>query len=195
MTPIRSHLPALAIALARQGQSRDAWFRWETDLARGLLDDLSARLLRPLTPDQDRREADLAGQLQRLDERITRLAANDRRTQDEDRQLDALRNQQSVLRGQWVEFQNALDRQYQAYAGKPSTLEEIQKALPDDAALVGWLDIRSPALGLPGPPRRRHRSGSRRPAAAPKGSGPPRTIERDRDCQIALATRAWAGAT
>ena len=35
-----------------------------------------------MTPDEDRREADLAGQLQRLDERITRLAANDRSTQE-----------------------------------------------------------------------------------------------------------------
>jgi Flp pilus assembly protein TadD len=137
----RTPLPALAIALARQGRSRDAWVRWEADLARGLLDDLSARLLRPLTPDQRRREAELAGQLQRLDERITRLAAKARRTRDEDQQLDALRQQQSTFRGQWVEFQNALDRQYHAFAGKPSTLEEIQQALPADAALVGWLDV------------------------------------------------------
>ena len=36
-------VPALAMALARQGQFRDAWTRWETGLARGLLDDLSAR--------------------------------------------------------------------------------------------------------------------------------------------------------
>ena len=64
-----------------------------------------------------------------------------RRTQDEDNQLDVLRNQQSTLRGQWVEFQNSLDRQYQALAGKPSTLDAVQKALPREAALVGWLDV------------------------------------------------------
>src|SRR5262249_29343242 len=109
--------------------------------ARGLLDDLSARLLRPLTPDQRRREVELAGQLQRLDERISRLAARTRRTQVEDRQLDGLRHQRSELRGQWVEFQNALDRQYHAFAGKPSTLEEVQEALSTDAALIGWLDL------------------------------------------------------
>jgi Tfp pilus assembly protein PilF len=141
LSPRSSPLPALAIAWARQGQPREAWARWEADLARGLLDDLSARLLRPLTRDQRRRETDLAGQLQRLNERITRLAAKARRTQEQDKQLDALRNQQSALRGQWVEFQNALDREYQAFAGKPSTLEEVQKALPSDAALVGWLDV------------------------------------------------------
>jgi CHAT domain-containing protein len=141
VTSLRSPLPALAIALARQAQPRDAWVRWEADLARGLLDDLSARQLRPLNTEQRRREADLAGQLQRLDERIARLASKARRAQDEDKQLDALRSQQSALRGQWVEFQTALDHVYQAFAGKPSTLDEVQKALPRDAALVGWLDV------------------------------------------------------
>jgi Flp pilus assembly protein TadD len=137
-----SPLPALAVVLARQGQARDAWARWEADLARGLLDDLSTRLLRPLTREESRREADLAGQLQRLDERIARLASKARRIQEDDRQLDELHNQQSALRGRWVELQNELDRQYQTYAGKPATLEEIHKALPADAALVGWLDVK-----------------------------------------------------
>src|SRR5262249_55553114 len=105
--------------------------------------DLSARLLRPLTTEQHRREDDLAGQLQRQDERITRLAAKARRTQDEDKQLEALRHRQSEFRGQWVEFQNALDHEYQAYAGKPSTLEQVQTALPTDTALVGWLDVKT----------------------------------------------------
>jgi tetratricopeptide (TPR) repeat protein len=136
-----SPLPALAIALAGEHQLREAWVRWEADLARGLLDDLSARLLRPLTPEEHHRETELAGQLQRLDERITRLAAKARRSQEEDQQLDRMRHEQSALRSQWVEFQNALDQQYQAYAGKPSTLEEVQKALPLDTALVGWLDV------------------------------------------------------
>jgi hypothetical protein len=180
-------LPALALALARQGQPRDAWIRWESDLARGLLDDLSARQLRPLNPDQRRREADLTGRLQRLDELTTRLIAKAHRTQDEDRQLDALRRQQNELRGQWVEFQNALAGEYQTYAGKSSTLEEVQKALPPDAALVGWLDV-----------NRRHWACLVRRGGAPiwvatPGSGPeglctPHDHRRDRECQIALAT-------
>jgi hypothetical protein len=36
-----------------------------------------------------------------------------------------------------------LDQEYQALAGKPSTLEEIQKALSSDAALLGWLDVKN----------------------------------------------------
>jgi CHAT domain-containing protein len=141
VTRLGSPLPALALALARQGLPREAWVRWEADLARGLLDDVSARQLRPLNAQQRSREADLAGQLQRLDERITRLAAKAQRTQDEDQQLDALRSEQGILRGRWVEFQNALDLEYQAFAGKPSNLVEVQKALPGDAALVGWLNV------------------------------------------------------
>jgi Flp pilus assembly protein TadD len=142
LTAESSPLPALATALARQGKPREAWAYWEADLARGLLDDLSARLLRPLTSDEHCREADLAGQLQRLTEQITRLATSAKRSQATDDQLETLRREQNKLRGQWVELQNALDRKYQAYAGKPSTREDIQKAVPADAALVGWLDVK-----------------------------------------------------
>src|SRR5262249_8986429 len=137
--------------------------------------------------EQRRREADLAGQLQRLDERIARLASKPRRSQDEDKQLDALRSQQSALRGHWAEFQNALDHQYHALAGQPSTLEEVQKALAHDTALVGWLDS-----------YRRHwaclvcRDGAPvwvpTPGSGPEGLCTPQDHQRDRDCQIALAT-------
>src|SRR5262249_36149928 len=142
LTSRSSPFPALAVALARQGRSREAWARWETDLARGLLDDVSARSLRPLSPDQHSREADLAGQLQGLDEAISRLAAQPRRTESQDHRLDDLRHQQSTVRGRWVELQNALDRQYQAYGGNPSTLGEVQRALSPTSALLGWLDVR-----------------------------------------------------
>jgi len=142
LTSQSSPLPALAISLARCGRAREAWSRWESNLAHGLLDDLSARLLRPLTLDERRREADLARQLQRLDERTARLAAKSKRTESEDKQLDALRREGSILRGRWVELKMTLDQKYQAYAGKPSTLEEVQKALAGDAALAGWLDVK-----------------------------------------------------
>jgi CHAT domain-containing protein/tetratricopeptide (TPR) repeat protein len=130
----------LAIALADQGRARDAWVHWEKDLARGLLDELSARQLRPLSLEERRREADLAGQLQRLDERIASLAADSVYLPRLAKQLDSLRNDRIGLQGQWVEFQNTLDNRYQAYAGKPSSLEVVQKALSSDMALVGWLD-------------------------------------------------------
>jgi tetratricopeptide (TPR) repeat protein len=143
LTAQRSPFTALAVGLVRQGKRREAWSRWEADLARGLLDDLSACQFRPLSADQRHREANLACQIQRVDEQIARLTARAKRTQEEDKQLESLRNQQNILRGQFVEFENALDQQYQTYAGKPSSLEEIQRALPPAAALVGWLDVKT----------------------------------------------------
>jgi CHAT domain-containing protein/tetratricopeptide (TPR) repeat protein len=138
-----SPLVPLAAALARQGQSHAAWTRWETSLARGLLDDLSARQLRPLTDEEWRRETDLAGRLQQLDEQIARLVGKSRHTLADDQQLDEFRNRQNTLRGRWVELQNQLEAQYGLYAGKPAELGEIQRALPGDTALVGWLDVKN----------------------------------------------------
>jgi hypothetical protein len=182
-----SVLPALAVALARQGTPREAWARWEAGLARGLLDEVSSHRLRPLTRDQRRREADLEGRLQRLDEGIARLTAKAKRAAAEDQQLDAWRSQQSAFRGQWVEFENALDHEYQAYAGKPSTLDEVQKALADDAALVGWLDENrhhwACAIRSSGEP-----VWVKMPGSGPGGTCTPQDHKRDQDCQVALAT-------
>ena len=78
-----------------------------------------------------------------MDERIARLFGRRNRTPADDERLEGLRRQQNALRGQLTAFQNEMERRYQAYAGKPSTLEEIQAALPADAALIGWLDVRT----------------------------------------------------
>jgi CHAT domain-containing protein/tetratricopeptide (TPR) repeat protein len=134
-------LSASAIALARQDQGREAWRYWESSLARGLLDDLSARQLRPLTVEQRSQEADFLGQLQRLEEQIGKLAAKPRRSED-DRRLEQLRNHAGTLRGRFLELEQALEARYGAFAGKPTALKDIQAALPADAALVGWIDLR-----------------------------------------------------
>ena len=145
----RSPLLRLAALLAGSEKPAAAWEYWEANLARGLLDDISTRQLRPLTADQRRRETDLLGQLQGLDERIGKLAAGDRRSQDEDRRLDDLHLQKNILRGQFVAFENDLNSQYREFAGKLATLDEIRAAMPDDTALLGWVD-----LNLMGPPDR-----------------------------------------
>jgi tetratricopeptide (TPR) repeat protein len=135
-------LSALATALARQDQGREAWRYWESNLARGLLDDLSLRQLRPLNAEERRQEADLLGPLQRLEEQIGQLAARSRRNQDDDRRLEQLRNQEGTLRGRFLELEQALEARYGTFAGKAAAFEDIQAALPADAALVGWIDLR-----------------------------------------------------
>jgi hypothetical protein len=100
---------ALAVALARQHVYLEAWQFWESSLAQGLLDDLSALRLRKLTVDDRNQETDFLGQLQRLDEQIGRLAAKSRRTQEDDRRLEQLRNEQGKLRGGFLELEQALE--------------------------------------------------------------------------------------
>jgi CHAT domain-containing protein/tetratricopeptide (TPR) repeat protein len=189
-----SPLPALAIALARQGRPSEAWSRWEADLARGLLDDLSARSLRPLNPEERLREAELAAKLQALDERISRLVGRPRRTPDEEAQLDGLKSEQNDLRGHWVEFQVTLDRKYPASTGKPAVLEDIRKAIPSDTALVGWLEMNSRHWAClvrhDGPP-----VWVQTPGSGPEGGCTPEDHRRDQDCRIALAANRpdWRG--
>jgi tetratricopeptide (TPR) repeat protein len=134
-----SPLPDLAVALARGGQPRRAWQRWEAALARGLLDDLTARTLRPLPSQQRRREAELLGQLQALDERVGKLTGQARRNQDDDCRLEGLHRERDTLEGEYVALGQALEAEYGAFAGRPAGLEEVQAALPADAALAGWV--------------------------------------------------------
>ncbi|QDV33462.1 hypothetical protein ElP_13340 [Tautonia plasticadhaerens] len=110
---------ALAVALAQLGEPLDAWRNWEADLARGLLDDLSARQFRPLTVDQRRHEADLRGQLQALDEQIGRASARTSRSQDEDRRFNDLRERHSILHSQYVALENELNDQYGSSPARP----------------------------------------------------------------------------
>jgi CHAT domain-containing protein/tetratricopeptide (TPR) repeat protein len=189
-----SPLPGLAIALARQGRPDQAWSRWEADLARGLLDDLSARSLRPLNPDERLRQAELAGKLQSLDERIGRLAGRPGRTPDEEAQLDGLKSEQNDLRGRWVEIQVALERKYRASAGQPSPLEDIQKTIPGDTALVGWLEMNTRHWAClvrhDGPP-----VWVQTPGSGPDGRCTEEDHQRAQDCQAALAANRpdWRG--
>ncbi len=133
----------LTLALARQGQFREARRRWESSLSRGVLDDFSARRLRPLTGQERQHEADLVGQLQQLDERIGRLVAKPGRNQAEDQRLEEWRRGHDEIRGRFVAFENALEERYRAFAGHPAGLAEVRDALPHDAALLGWVDLRS----------------------------------------------------
>ncbi len=137
-----SPLPALALALARAGQPRDAWTRWEQGLARGVLDETAGRAARPLRAEERRKESGLLGQSQALDERIGRLLSQKRITQEAEKRLDELRRQASEVRRQLLELQQQLDARYGALAGKPATIDETQKAIPEGTALVGWVDMK-----------------------------------------------------
>ena len=140
LTAGKSPLPSFALALARAGQPRDAWTRWEQGLARGLVDEVTGRAARPLTAAEHDREASLLGQAQAIDERIGKLLALKALSQEQDKLLDDLKRQGSELRRQVLELEQQFESKYGALAGQPATLEAAQKALPEGTALVGWVD-------------------------------------------------------
>jgi len=132
---------ALAAVLARLGQPADAWQPLEEDLGRGLLDELAARQDRRLAPGEQARLRELTTALGRLDNLVEttpqRLDQAERAKRFED--LKRQRELASIAMG---EFQTKLVQEYGPLAGQVARLSEIQAALPADAALVAWVDIR-----------------------------------------------------
>src|SRR5262249_10843039 len=51
-----------------------------------------------------------------------------------------LRREASELRQQLLELRQGLEQKYGPLAGRPVTLDEVKAVLPEDAALVGWVD-------------------------------------------------------
>jgi tetratricopeptide (TPR) repeat protein len=136
-----SPLVALAVALARDGRPREAWRHWEASLARGLLDDLTVRALRPLTTAQRDRETELLVLLSALDEQIGKLAGRPRRTPEEDLRLEKSYRDRDTQDANYMEFEHSLEAVYGEFAGRPASLDQVRAALPGDTALLGWLDL------------------------------------------------------
>lgn len=126
-----SPLWPLAACLARNGKALPAWEAYEENLARGLLDAISARYARPLSAEERRREADLIGRLSRIDEQIG--AAGE--------EADALSGERMRLTAELARFETELAGRYGPTAGEVFSLSRIQRALPAATALVGWVDV------------------------------------------------------
>jgi CHAT domain-containing protein/tetratricopeptide (TPR) repeat protein len=128
-----SPLPGLAVAAARRGKFVAAWKALERDLARGLLDDVTAR---PLTGEDRRREQALLARLNVLDRRVELLRdagpEAERKKAGEDR---------DAAQAELVRFQAELAARYGMSAGRVYEPDRIQKQLPEDAALLGWVDL------------------------------------------------------
>jgi hypothetical protein len=131
----------LAVLQARSGQALAAWQSLEADLARGLLDDLSARLSRPLNPAERDRESQFLKQLQRLDDQIVALAPAKKQTRDAKKKAEALRHDLDQLHRAFLEFQQQLTHKYGPAAGQVYQMARIQSRLAPDMALLAWVDL------------------------------------------------------
>jgi CHAT domain-containing protein/tetratricopeptide (TPR) repeat protein len=119
----------LAVGLARLGQPADAFRRAEAGLARGLLDDWTA-------PGSDAPELDdLRARLDQLDEKFLPLFGRTTLSADQKALRDELSRQRRETLTRMARLAAATsERQVQPLA-------DVQKQVPDDAALVLWLDL------------------------------------------------------
>jgi len=133
--------PALAAVLARLGEPVKAWQALEEDLGRGLLDELAARQDRRLAPAERSRLHELAAALEQLD-KLVESAPKGLDQAERRKRFSELRGQRELASIALGEFQTKLVRDHGPLAGQVARLNEIQAALPADAALVAWVDIR-----------------------------------------------------
>jgi tetratricopeptide (TPR) repeat protein len=139
ITGEKSHLPALAAVLARNGKPQAAWQRFEESLARGTWDELSARLRRPQT--EQARQAEFSTHLQRLDQLIEKTLPVKDPTPAQERQRKDLLTRRRQVQDECDAFTRHLEQTYGPAAGQVFDQMRIQAALPADTALVGWLDL------------------------------------------------------
>ena len=132
-----SPFPALATVAARAGDPNAAWQALEQNLARGLLDDLSAR---PLTAAERGREQELLGRLDLLDRKVAALPAGGGADAG-GKVVDQLRRQREAAQAEFVRFQTDLGAKYGVTAGEVFALSRIQAQLREDAALLAWVDL------------------------------------------------------
>jgi tetratricopeptide (TPR) repeat protein len=135
-------LPLVAL-LARNGKPAVAWQRLEQGLGRGTGDDLAARLRRPVK--ELARQTELVKQLERLDQLLAQHLAIRAPTPAQKEEQDALLDRRLKAQEELTRFGRYLEEKYGPADGKVFDRKTIQAALPDDTALVAWIDI--PAAG------------------------------------------------
>jgi CHAT domain-containing protein/tetratricopeptide (TPR) repeat protein len=137
----RSPMTALAVLLARRNKPREAWERLESNLGRGLVDELAARDARPLQPTERQREQELLDKLQAAEDRITRaqLPGDVARPG-----VEQLKTEKDNLQADFDSFERGLVERYGVPSGQVYGLERIQRHLASDVALVGWVDLDLP---------------------------------------------------
>jgi hypothetical protein len=135
----RSPLPLLAALLAASGKTDLAWQRYEQSLARGTGEELATRLRWP-TADRDRLTA-LRARLSRLDRLIEQtLSAKGGVAQEKERR-EGLLGRRLAAQEKLETFRKEMEKRHGVAAGQVFDRAAIQKALPADTALLGWLDV------------------------------------------------------
>jgi tetratricopeptide (TPR) repeat protein len=139
----RSPYPFLAAARSRAGRAAEAWDALEANLARGLLDDMALRGgISRLTPLEERQQDELRAQEFPLETRILALVRKLQRTNTETAELERLIGQRRELEKSLAALAVAVSQRELA------PLDQIQAALPADAAFIAWVDVADRSGGV-----------------------------------------------
>jgi tetratricopeptide (TPR) repeat protein len=165
VTKTSEHSPLLALAavLARNGKPEEAWQRYEESLARGTWDDLSARLRRPQA--EQARQAEFVARLERLDQLIEAALTVREATPEQKKHREDLLTRRRQVQDDFIAFARHLEKTYGPAAGQVFDRQQVQRSLPQDTALVGWVD-------LPGEPKAADPDGAHW-AVLLRSAGPP----------------------
>jgi tetratricopeptide (TPR) repeat protein len=139
-----SPLPLLAALVARGGKPNGAWRLLESNLARGLFDELAAR---PGTHDERGRERALSGQIEQLDNQIAALLGTPRVVESSRHKAAELARQRDQRQLELSQLRADLARKYGVAGGEVFELARVQGQLPAHAALVTWVDYDGEAKG------------------------------------------------
>ncbi|MBO0699809.1 MAG: CHAT domain-containing protein, partial [Zavarzinella sp.] len=133
-----SPLPGLAVAAARSRKPDLAWEALERNLARGLLDHLTAQ---PLDPEERKRELAMLERLNLLDRQIDELRGRRPQTAADRQRVEAAEAERDAAQVDLAKFQAGLTALHGVTAGEVYPLARIQTQIPDGAALVAWVDL------------------------------------------------------
>ncbi len=132
--------PELAAVLARLGQPAEAWQTLEEDMGRGLLDELAERRDWRLPRAEQDRLHELTDALEQLD-KLADSAPKGLEQAERAKRFEELKRQRDLASIALGEFQTKLVKDHGAIAGEVSKLKEVQAVLPEDGALIAWVDI------------------------------------------------------
>jgi CHAT domain-containing protein len=131
----RSPYPALAAACCRAGLPADAWAALEANLARGLLDEMALRRGAGLPPTERQQRDELLARRTPLETRILALVSRPQRRASEDAETKRLLGQRQELEKSLADLAVIVSRR------EVAALDQLQSALPADAAFVAWVDV------------------------------------------------------
>lgn len=131
----KSPYPLLAAVRVALGQPVRAWQAVETDLSRGLSDEVARRNGQSLNADEKTRQAELLTERTALQQRVLRLLSKEDVTDAERQELTQLKSRRKQIDTDIAQLAVAISQRSVA------PLSRIQKSIPDDAAMVIWIDL------------------------------------------------------